>query len=407
MGWSLWNKSVLPIGVDLGRAGVKMAQLRQSGSDLKMLAAARKGYGRPWPVDDLAAQKQELVKAVRAALEVGAFSGRECVCCPSASDLLLRAVRLPRMSDEELQKAVIWEAAERFGVPVDDLQVDWVRAGEIQVGEETRDEVILIAATRSVLAARLDALVEAGLTPQAVDAPFLAAARALTRSLRRQSDTNTVRMTVDVGASGSTVSITRGQDLAFLKTVKVGGDDFTRAVAEKLSLDDAAARQLRRERIAAHAPGETETEFIDRVDRAAYEAVRPLIHELSEETALCLRYYSVTFRGGRPEFLGLLGGDAQEPHLAKIVAEQLKIESEVCAPLEGIDLSQAQLGADRRTSPLCEWAVATGLSLHGGKASMSARRDAPATSCPMSAAPPRPPSAASAGRGANRKRSAA
>lgn len=359
MKWNFLNQATLPIGVDIGASGVKMMQLDGDGAALRALAASRKAFSRPLP-DEPVQRKLEIERALRAAMEMAPYKGDACVIAPSPSDLMIRAVRLPSMTNDERNKAVRWEASERFGVPMDEIEVEWIHAGEVSQGHDTRDEVILIAARRAVLDSYLEAVLAVGLRPLAVDAPFLASARILTRPLRRQEDQSVARMIIDVGLSLTTVSITRGRKLAFVKAIEIAGRDFNKAVSGRLSLDDDAACQLRIERMTVDPQ---EQDHSDRVSRAAFEATRPLMHELAQEAALCLRYYSVTFRGARPDSVSLIGGEAREPKLASILTEHLKIDAAVASPLDGIDVAAAEMRLDRRHASLTEWGAAAGLSM--------------------------------------------
>ena len=359
MRWNFLNQATRPIGVDIGSSGVKLMQLDGDGAALGTLAASRKDFGRPRPEEPVQ-RRLEIERTLRAALEMAPFRGNACVIAPSPSDLMIRAVRLPSMTDEERNKAVRWEASERFAVPMDEIEVEWIHAGEVSQGHDTRDEVILIAARRTVLETYLDAVLAVGLRPLAVDASFLASARNLTRPLRRQEDQSVAHMIIDVGLSLTTVSITRGRNLAFVKVIEIAGRDFNKALSDRLSLDDDAASQLRIERMNAHAD---EADNEDRVSRAAFEAIRPHMHELAQEAALCLRYYSVTFRGARPDSVSIIGGEAREPRLASIFTEHLKVEAVVASPLEGIDVAAADMRLDRRHASLTEWGVAAGLSM--------------------------------------------
>ncbi|MFG0331364.1 MAG: pilus assembly protein PilM [Phycisphaerales bacterium] len=361
MGFSFWQRAANPIGVDFGASGVKLLQLRHGRAGLHVVAAARQDYPEDLS-EDPATRHRQVVETLRAATRSAPFEGRDCVCSLSVGDLMLRATRFPKLGADELSKAAHWEAADRFNIPVEDLQVDWIRAGEVRQGEEIRDEVLLIAVRRPIVEAHLNALIECRLRPIAVDAPFAATTRCLNRALRRASDSETVRMIVDIGAAGATVMITRGQGIAFLKPVDIGGAQMNRAVAAALDLDVNAAAQLRRERMRQSAERGGEL-LDDRVDRALYEAVRPLLHDLAQEAALCLRYYSVTFRGVRPELVLVAGGDGAEPHMCEALSQVLKIETQVAHSLENIDTSAVELGVDRRYERCPQWSVATGLSL--------------------------------------------
>jgi type IV pilus assembly protein PilM len=85
-----------------------------------------------------------------------------------------------------------------------------------------------------------------------------------------------------------------------------------------------------------------------------------IIEKLAREISLCFRYYSVTFRGAKPKEAILSGGESYESHLVKALASQLGIDVRVSQPLRGIDLTRVSFSFDNG-SPLCEWAVATGL----------------------------------------------
>lgn len=361
---TFWRNPTNPIGVDVGASSVKLLQLRHGRAGTHVLAAARVAFEEPLP-DSPEERRRIIGDAVRSALTMAPFHGRTCVSSMLASDLLIRAARLPRLSDEELTKAAHWEAADRFAVELNDIQVDWVRAGEIVQGDDSRDEVILIAARREVVNSHLDALIDCRLLPLAVEIPPAANIRILNRMLRRDVDRSVVRMIIDVGATETSVVITRGQEIAFLKPISIGGREMTASVAKALDLDPAAAAQLRFQRMTANDTG-SRAEIDDRVDRAVFEAVRPQMHDIAQETALCLRYYSVTFRGVRPELVLVVGGDGAEPGLCQVLEETLNISTELGKPLDGIDVSSVTLGVDRRRSSWPEWSVAAGLSLRGG-----------------------------------------
>jgi predicted amidohydrolase YtcJ len=114
---------------------------------------------------------------------------------------------------------------------------------------ENREEVLLVAASHAVLKPRLKIIMDAGLRPMAVDTDFTALARIFSRQYRRQGDTQTVRAVLDVGRSGSTLMILRGNQVSFCKRVSTGGVKFDEAVADHLQMDFSAAAELRAARI--------------------------------------------------------------------------------------------------------------------------------------------------------------
>ena len=115
---------------------------------------------------------------------------------------------------------------------------------------EDRQEVLLIATSHDTINAWIEPLLAAGLRPVAIETHFMAQARVFGQR-EVPGMTPPVRAVVDVGASGSTVMILRGDEISFCKPIAFGGEQLDQAVAEHLQMERAAARELRAARIAA------------------------------------------------------------------------------------------------------------------------------------------------------------
>lgn len=361
---SRFSSSIGPVGIDIGARGIRMLQLREHGGIIDVVGAAF--------VDHVEAtegptRRAQLADALREAFVTGGFTGRRCVVSLSRTDISTQPVRLPRMPEGDLRQALRWEAAERFGLAREGCEIDYVRTGACPTGTEAREEFLLIAASHARLNEWIDPIMDAGLRPMAVDAWFTALARACSRMHRRESDQETVRAVVEVGASGSTIMILRGDQVAFCKALSLCGQEMDRAVAAHLRMDGPTACDLRSKRLRLAAGDPQATPCDPAADRAVYEAVRPLLGDLVREMTLCVRYYGVTFRGRPPERVVLSGGDAMEPHLDEMIAHACKcqvIRDDEVGTLATIQKQAAALLGDRAGVPGV-WTVAAGLSMRG------------------------------------------
>ena len=98
------------------------------------------------------------------------------------------------------------------------------------------------------------------------------------------------------------------------------------------------------------------------------DAISKVADELAKEISLCLRYYSVAFRGKRVERAIFAGEGSYERILLDIMKRQLAVGIEVAQPLRGFTAQNDRLGIDlynERNDLLCEWAVAVGLGIKG------------------------------------------
>ena len=360
-----FSSAIGSVGIDLGTRGIKLLQVREHGGELKVVGAGRVDAkaGDSWVED-----RKALTDQLRAAFASGGFTGRRCVLSIPRGEVRMQLVRLPKMPDSELRQAVVWEASQRFGFDREAMEVDAIRTGASLQDGERRDEILLIAVSHDVINAWVEPVMAAGLRPMAIETHFTALARAFSRQSRRESDRSVTRVVLDVGASGSTVMILRGDQIAFCKSISVGGEQFDQAVAEHLQMDVAAARELRAARIAAATDQPNARPITEpSIDRAVYDAVRPLLGTFAKEVMLCIGYYGVMFRGYPPQRLILTGGDGLEPRLDETLLQQCRIP--VVLDEDGSTVSclmeQIQAILHRAPGPPAWWAVAAVLSLRG------------------------------------------
>jgi hypothetical protein len=166
---------------------------------------------------------------------------------------------------------------------------------------------------------------------------------------------------VDVGARRSQVIIGRGRDISFLKPIEIGSLHMLEAVSGKLGITMDEARALRR-RLAEAGPLDAgDAAGRDPVRQAVFDATRSIMEDLGREISLCLRYFSVTFRGQRPEKVRLVGGEACDPQLHAVLNTALPIPVEPSRPLFSVDTSRMK-PAERR-GMMCEWSLALGLGM--------------------------------------------
>ena len=369
-----FSASIGLVGVDFGTRLVKLLQLREHGRGLRVVGAGQFDIesgilGRDDP--------DALIEQLRGVVRSGGFSGRRCVVSLPRGDVRVQSVRLPKMPDEELQQAAIWEASQRFGFDRSSMEVDFILTGAQLQGGEHREEVLLIAASHEAINGWIEPLMEVGLRPVAIETHFTALARAFSRPVLSVTGRQRVRAVVDVGSSGATVMILRGDQIAFCKSIAIGGELFDQAVAEHLQMTAEEARELRAARFADRSDA---LHIGDpAIERAEYDAVRPLLGSFAKEVMLCIRYYGVTFRGHPPDRLILTGGDGLEPRLGDALAAQCKIEiafEEEGSPINGI-AHDIETVLQRPAGPAACWAVAAGLSLRGVSVNRLGRVAAP------------------------------
>jgi type IV pilus assembly protein PilM len=193
---NLFAKSCNPIGVDFGSDALRLAQVQWAGNEYKLIAAA-------------------------------------------SAD-----VRMPNLDEEALKKALPWEA--RGKLPIDPSQavLRHLVAGEIYQDQDPKIEVIVMAAARELVNQFLAAATKAKLEVVGMNVEPQALLDCFNHVYRR-NDGETVNLLVDIGSTGTRAVIIRGTQIVFARTIPVGGDTFTRAVASALKMSVQDAKMLR------------------------------------------------------------------------------------------------------------------------------------------------------------------
>ncbi|MEM7626843.1 MAG: pilus assembly protein PilM [Planctomycetota bacterium] len=346
------KNSDFPIGLDVGDHGVRLLQLSKRGGKLTAVAAAQARLP-----EGLKAQSDAyhaaVAEAIGRSLAAGGFAGNRVVSALPASSMQCKNLRLPTMPADELAAAVQWEAADRFGFGDQQTSAQFLVAGEVRQGEETRQEIILLAAKLGFVEAHVAALIQNSLRPQAIDAVPAALARLTdtwatgTESPGPKTDTHVL---IDVGYSATKVLIVRDGRVVFFKPIEIGGTHLDSVLSGSLSISLDEARQKRE----ALETGDTNE------NQSVLSALLPPLNDLGREIGLCLRYYGVTFRGPRPETARLLGGGAA-PWLVETLGQASGLQLELGGVFDGIDLSAVRGVIEPGSEH--GWAVAAGLSL--------------------------------------------
>ena len=368
------NKS-WPIALDIGAANIRMLQIKTNAGRPFVMACGHWKFPPALvagPNVDQAQRKAAAVAAIREMLHTQGFKGRRVISTLSTSQMLVKNVRLPHLSEPELREAVTWEAKERFAFDVKPDQLSFINAGQVRQGNEVRDEIIMLAAPPEAIDAHLAMLDEIGLYADSIDAEPIAIFRCFERFLRRAVDETAVSVVLDIGMNGTRIVMARGRQIIFIKNIDIGGRRFTEAVSKQLNVSYEEACDLRirimREGQGFGVPaGEQEltgAKDPNSVNWTIHDALRAEVEAAAREIALCLRYCSVTFRGLHPGNLTITGGEAYDPAVIRLLSEHLGVECVVGQPLRGVDTSEVDLGGDRR-GMLSEWAVCAGMAVKG------------------------------------------
>ncbi len=349
----------LPIGIDLGTAVVKMAQMRKANGQLELLAAARADVP-PDCQDNVGKRRDFLADRLRNILKEHGFKGRRCVLSIPAADTFVKHIRTAKMPPDELDKVLRLELEGKLPFNHNDAIIRHIVVGQVQGENEGQQEVIIIAISRKSAEAYLKMAHSGRLEVAALNVESCAILECFARLFQRDDDARRATLFLDLGQTYTQVVIAHGTKLVFARNLLFGADCIDKAVSEAMGMSMGETRILRRK------VSDLTNESAADADRL-YGAMSELLKSVVDEITKCLRYYESVFPSDPVERAIFLGGQARDRRLCQGIARQLNLPSQVGDPLakikraegasivneDGLDLLQAQP----------EWAVAVGLSL--------------------------------------------
>jgi len=388
-----------PIALDVGAHTLRMLQIARTGQRLEVCAAASA------PVEATTVAPEERLAAhadrIRHLRQQGHFHGHRLSLTLPLGAARIKNFRLPCMPDVELEEAVRFEALERFTALDDEAQVRFYNAGKVSTGQGEQFELIVLAMPGEVVRRQLEVARTLGLEVARMELAPGALFRCFERFLQRSEDVGQTNAFLDLGYDGARLLITQGPEIVFLKAFDVGTAHFGATLARTLAVDAPRAgelldRTLRRPDTTAPTPPssvdagpkatatgpaegvagaetaaagtevtpETVAEDGAEEQAAVWDALRPDLQHLGKEVGLCLRYFSVTFRGARPESITCVGAPARSNALLAALSETIGLPLRVGHPFKHLGTERVFTGADRRCGQP-EWATALGLALGG------------------------------------------
>jgi len=272
----------------------------------------REFIGDPAEEETRNSQSAAALKEIVAALK---SKGGGTIYVVSSFPVLMKFASLPALDGERVDQIVEFEAQQQVPYPIN--EVVW---GYQLMGEPDDIEVeVLLAAVKSDELNEVDELVRgSGLKSKGAEVAPVALYNALAFNY---SDLDGCTLLVDIGAR-TTDMIFRENGKIFIRTVKIGGADITRAIAKEFgkTFADADRSKVSDGFVALGGP------YADHEDpeiAGMSKVVRNSLTRLHSEVMRTINFYRSQQGGGAPSFILLSGATSGLPFIREFFAEKL------------------------------------------------------------------------------------
>ena len=275
-------------GLDIGQCALKAVKARLNGQLVQVLAFDHIEYRTP-----LSTAGTDSSATVREALQT--FLGRndvtDCsfaVSIAAGRSALVRFIKLPPVDRKKVPDIVRYEATQQIPFPLEDVIWDHQVIDRVYApGEEL--EVGIFAMRREAIYDFLSNLMVSGIDVEEIQLPAVALYNCVHYD---QPIEEGAIMAVDIGAENTNLVVVDGNSV-WTRSLPIGGNDFTRAIATKYGMDFEQAENLKRN--------------MERSKKAAeiFEALRPSLRSLLDEIQRSAGYYRSLHKSAK--FVKLIG----------------------------------------------------------------------------------------------------
>jgi type IV pilus assembly protein PilM len=267
-------------------------------------------------------------------------SGRRVVTAVSGDAVIVRYVKLPFMSPEELNNVISYEAEQHIPLPIDQVILDHHVLGEIEEENQKKLEVLLVAAKDEMIEEHLKVLKAAHLKPAVIDVDSFAMENAYLANYGEEKG-ETVAL-VNIGAKTTTINVIEDGISHLTRDFSVAGNQFTKQMQTEMNLGFSQAEELKRQQgqVAVESDEILLTRMPDKDDRsmAISEAVTPVLNKMLSEFRRSFDFYENSIKKRPISKVVLSGGGARLKNIEKFFADKLGVPTEIADPFRKVDI---------------------------------------------------------------------
>jgi len=320
------------IGVDVSSAGVKLVELSQSRSGLKLESMAMTQVSRDAIVENAIIDSTAVSGAIRAALDIARPTSRKVAFAVSGNAAIIKVITLPAMSEFDLESQIEFEADEYIPYDNDEVFLDFQILGELPNDPEQM-EVVLVACKREVIEDYQLVLKDAGLEAVCVDCSVFcletAAELLQEQMLNGGSQQEAVYALINIGTHLININILCNGRSMFVRDQFFDGQNLTEEIRNACNTSYEAAEGTK----------------TDNFSGISQNALTSFYEGLGSELVRSLDFYVSNHSDHPVQKIYISGNCSLIPGIDREMSERLGIETSVLNPFSVIRASDRKFDA--------------------------------------------------------------
>lgn len=347
------------LGVDIGTTSIKVVQLGSDGKDIKLENYAfleDKDYLKIGGSNNLKILDAQIVKDLTEIKKEAKITSNNVIMSIPISSAFSSVISLPNMPEDEISKAINYQAMQYIPIPIDEVVFDWsvINAkdengnyNKKKLKPQNKIKVLLVAIPKEITEKYTTIASALNLKLIALETESFSLARSLV------GDEKGAFTIVDIGNKMMNATVVEnGYVLASHSAFGMGGKEITKAISYGFNVDFRRAEELKKS-IGLNFSGP---------QKKVSEIILPTINIIISEVKKMNEAYAKNNKKTIKKII-VTGGTSNLPGLIKYFSDELNISIKDGNPWKNITYDKILSGKLEKMSS--DFSVAVGLALRG------------------------------------------
>jgi type IV pilus assembly protein PilM len=312
---ALFGRKKSTVGLDIGSGLIKVAVVDHSKSQPELVRVAITPLLADAIVEGEIMDPGIVADAITACLQEAGVSSKEVVTAVGGRDVIIKKIQIERVKEQQARELMRWEAEQHVPFDMESVELDFQILDPD--GRESEMSVLLVAAKRELVEAKVRVLSDAGLSAMAVDVDAFALHNAF--ELNHPDAMNGVVALVNIGHEVTNINIVEDGVPILTRDLPMG----TRRFGEDLQRE----RGLGSDEAAALLRGFDRSEHLDAVLEQRGEEIAVGVERAAAFLASSSR------SGTQVRAVYVCGGGSRAPGILDVLANRLRLPVEAANPL--------------------------------------------------------------------------
>ncbi|MEW6087493.1 MAG: type IV pilus assembly protein PilM [bacterium] len=239
----MFSKKNITIGLDIGTDAVKMVELQKKKNEIELISFGSAPFPPEAISDGVIVDANSIVEAIRKVITESNIKIKEVRVGLSGRSVIVKKIKMPLMTEEELRDSIHWEAEQHIPFSIDEVVLDFQIIPDEKNEKLKQMGVLLVAAKKDKIKSYMDILSQLSLKPVLVDLDSFAIANSYETSSGVKDDD--VLCLLNIGGELTNLNIMKKTSPYFVREISVGGNHFTRAIQKEFNVDFNKAEEMK------------------------------------------------------------------------------------------------------------------------------------------------------------------